>query len=320
MIMSDIITLLFGVAGGVLLYFGADYLVKGGVGIARKLRIPTLVIGLTMVAFGTSAPELTVSIDSALRGKGDISVGNVLGSNICNLALILGLCAILKPLPINKAVKRSDLPVMTLATLVFAALLFFTGGVPRWGAAVMLVMMICYIAYLFINSRRDSEAREALTGDIGEDDQGLLRSLVEFGGGLAALIFGAKYFVSGTVCAARLMHVPESVIALTVVAIGTSLPELAASLIATKKGETDIAVGNIVGSNIWNILCIMGIAPLVRPIALKNISMLDLGAMVIISLLAIPFVYIGRNITRFAGIIWLMCYIIYLALLVIKHC
>ena len=316
--MNDIFTLLLGLGGGALLYFGADYLVKGGVGIAKKLRIPTLVIGLTMVAFGTSAPELTVSIDSALRGKGDISVGNVLGSNICNLALILGLCAILRPLPVNKAVKKSDLPVMIIATLVFAALLKFTGGVPRWGAAVMLLIMIGYIAYLFINSKRDKEASEALTGEIEENDSKLWVSIIEFSGGLAALIFGAKYFVSGAVCAAKLMHVPESVIALTVVAIGTSLPELAASLIATKKGETDSAVGNIVGSNIWNILCIMGVSPLVRPIQLENISLLDMGAMLIISLLAIPFMYIGKNVTRLAGVIWFLCYIVYLVLLTVK--
>ena len=316
--MNDLLTLLLGIGGGVLLYFGADYLVKGGVGIAKKLRIPTLVIGLTMVAFGTSAPELTVSIDSALRGKGDISVGNVLGSNICNLALILGLCAILKPLPVNRAVKKIDLPVMILATLIFGGLLFFTGGIPRWGAAVMVLVMAAYIAYLFINSKRDKEACEALTGEVDEVDEKLWRSLLEFSGGLAALIFGAKYFVSGAVCAARLMHVPEAVIALTVVAIGTSVPELAASLIATRKGETDIAVGNIVGSNIWNILCIMGISPLLRPIVLEHISMFDLGAMLVISLLAIPFMYIGKNVTRFAGIIWFICYLVYLAFIVVK--
>ena len=317
--MSDIYTLLLGVVGGVLLYYGAEYLVKGGVGIARKMKIPTLVIGLTMVAFGTSAPELTVSIDAAIRGKGDISIGNVLGSNICNLALILGLCALLKPLPINKAVKKTDLPVMIAATLIFAALLFFAGGVPRWGGAVFVIIMAGYIAYLFINSKKDQEACEAITGEIDGEEQGLLRSVIEFSCGLAALIFGAKYFVSGAVCAARLIHVPEAVIALTVVAVGTSLPELAASLIATKKGETDIAVGNIVGSNIWNILCIMGVSPLARPIVLEKISLFDLGTLLVISLLTVPFVYLGKNITRFAGIIWLLCYGAYIAVIVMKY-
>ena len=317
--MSDIYTLLLGVVGGVLLYYGAEYLVKGGVGIARKMKIPTLVIGLTMVAFGTSAPELTVSIDAVIRGKGDISIGNVLGSNICNLALILGLCALLKPLPINKAVKKTDLPVMIAATLIFAALLFFAGGVPRWGGAVFVIIMAGYIAYLFINSKKDQEACEAITGEIDGEEQGLLRSVIEFSCGLAALVFGAKYFVSGAVCAARLIHVPEAVIALTVVAVGTSLPELAASLIATKKGETDIAVGNIVGSNIWNILCIMGVSPLVRPIVLEKISLFDLGTLLVISLLTVPFVYLGKNITRFAGIIWLLCYGAYIAVIVMKY-
>lgn len=316
--MADFWTLLIGLGGGVLLYFGADYLVSGGVGIARKLRIPNLVIGLTMVAFGTSAPELTVSIDAALRGKGDISVGNVIGSNICNLALILALCAVVKPLPVNKAVLKSDLPVMTIATLVLAGLLYFTGGVPRWGGIFMVLLMAVYIAYLFINSKRDKEAQEALTGEIGDDEQKLIRSLAEFFGGLAALIFGAKFFVSGAVCAAKLMHVPEAVIALTIVAIGTSLPELAASLIATIRGETDIAVGNIIGSNIWNILCIMGISPIVEPIKLTNISLFDLGAVLVISLLAIPFCFTGKRVNRAEGIVWLLCYAAYIAVLVVK--
>ena len=316
--MSNAITLLLGIVGGVLLYFGADFLIKGGVGIAKKLRIPSLIIGLTMMAFGTSAPELTVSIASALQNKGDISVGNVLGSNICNLALILGLCAIVKPLPVNKLVIKSDMPVMLIATLAFAAFLGLTNGIPRWGGIVFILMMAAYIITLFINSKRDKEAQEALTGEIGDDEQKLIRSLAEFFGGLAALIFGAKFFVSGAVCAAKLMHVPEAVIALTIVAIGTSLPELAASLIATIRGETDIAVGNIIGSNIWNILCIMGISPIVEPIKLTNISLFDLGAVLVISLLAIPFCFTGKRVNRAEGIVWLLCYAAYIAVLVVK--
>lgn len=315
--MNSVWELLFGVAGGVLLYFGADYLVSGGVGIARKLRIPSLVIGLTMVAFGTSAPELTVSIDAALRGKGDIAVGNVVGSNICNLALILGLCAAVKALPVNKAVLKVDLPVMTLATLVLVGVLYFTGGVPRWGGAVLIVLMAAYITFLFINSKRNAEAQAALTGELEDNgEKSLLRSLIEFVCGLAALVFGAKLFVSGAVCAAKLMHVPEAVIALTIVAIGTSLPELAASLIATIRGETDIAVGNIVGSNIWNILCIMGISPLIKPIRLEHISPFDLGAVTAVTLLAIPFFITGKRISRGEGIIWLLSYGTYLFLLI----
>jgi cation:H+ antiporter len=155
--MSNALTLFLGVAGGVLLYYGADFLVSGGVGIARKLRIPNLIIGLTMVAFGTSAPELTVSINAALRGKGDISVGNVIGSNICNIALILGLCAVVKALPVNRQVVKGDLPVMTLATLALAGLLYFTGGVPRWGGLIFILMMACYLAWLFISAKQSKE-------------------------------------------------------------------------------------------------------------------------------------------------------------------
>ena len=224
--MSNVITLLLGIVGGVLLYFGADFLIKGGVGIAKKLRIPSLIIGLTMMAFGTSAPELTVSIASALQNKGDISVGNVLGSNICNLALILGLCAIVKPLPVNKLVIKSDMPVMLIATLAFSAFLGLTNGIPRWGGIVFVLMMATYIVTLFINSKRDDEVKEAITGEVGDDEVNIIRAIFEFAGGLAALVYGAKLFVSGAVCAAKLANVPEAIIALTVVAIGTSLPEL----------------------------------------------------------------------------------------------
>ncbi|MBO5643890.1 MAG: calcium/sodium antiporter [Lentisphaeria bacterium] len=313
--MSNALILILGVVGGVLLYYGADFLVSGGVGIAKKLRIPNLIIGLTMVAFGTSAPELTVSIDAALRGKGDISVGNVVGSNICNIALILGLCAAVKALPVNRQVLKGDLPVMTLATLALAGLLYFTGGVPRWGGLIFILMMACYLAWLFISAKQSKEMQESLEGEISGEVQALWKSLLQFAGGLVALIFGAKYFVSGAVCAARLLSIPEAVIALTIVAIGTSLPELAASLIATKRGETDIAVGNIIGSNIWNILCIMGVSPLIRPIVLKDISHLDLAALLFISLSAIPILVTGKKVNRAEGVFWLLCYGVYMYLL-----
>ena len=314
--MSNLLTLLLGVVGGVLLYYGADFLVSGGVGIARKLRIPNLIIGLTMVAFGTSAPELTVSIDAALRGKGDISVGNVIGSNICNIALILGLCAVVRALPVNRQVLKGDLPVMTVATLALGGLLYFTNGVPRWGGLIFVLMMACYLAWLFISSKRSKEMQESISGEISDQEvQALWKSLLQFVGGLAALIFGAKYFVSGAVCAARLLSVPEAVIALTVIAIGTSLPELAASLIATYRGETDIAVGNIIGSNIWNILCIMGVSPLIKPIVLQDISRIDLAALLFISLSAIPILMTGKKVNRAEGIFWLLCYGTYIFLI-----
>ena len=182
----------------------------------------------------------------------------------------------------------------------------------------MVLLMAAYIAYLFISAKRDKDAMDAMTGEIDENEKSLVRSLAEFFGGLAALIIGARFFVSGAVCAAKLMHVPEAVIALTIVALGTSLPELAASLIATIKGETDIAVGNIIGSNIWNILCIMGISPIIKPIKLEHISNLDLTALLIISLLAIPICITGKKISRPEGIIWLVGYIAYVTLLIVK--
>ena len=309
--MSNLLTLLLGVVGGVLLYYGADFLVSGGVGIARKLRIPNLIIGLTMVAFGTSAPELTVSIDAALRGKGDISVGNVIGSNICNIALILGLCAVVRALPVNRQVLKGDLPVMTVATLALGGLLYFTNGVPRWGGLIFVLMMACYLAWLFISSKRSKEMQESISGEISDQEvQALWKSLLQFVGGLAALIFGAKYFVSGAVCAARLLSVPEAVIALTVIAIGTSLPELAASLIATYRGETDIAVGNIIGSNIFNISLILGVSSQVMPLTSSGITSIDYLVMIGAAIIPLLFGFKGK-IGRAGGALMFICFIAY---------
>lgn len=305
--MNSVIEILGGILGAVMLYYGADYLISGGVSLAKKLHIPTLVIGLTLVAFGTSAPELVVSIDAGIKGHGDIAAGNIIGSNICNVALILGLCSVICPLNVNKKLFKIDLPVLLGSAVLFSLFVFLTGGINRWQAAIFAVGLISYTLVRVFFDREDVEAE----ANENASNSSVLKMILSIIGGLAALVFGAKFFVNGAVCVARLCNVSEAIIGLTIVALGTSLPELATSVIASIKKEGDIAIGNIVGSNIFNILAIMGIAPLVTPLSTPGINLLDLAVMLLCSVLLIVFMRTGYLISRIEGIIFLVIYFAY---------
>ena len=281
--MSDLLVISGGAVGAVMLYFGADLLVKGGVAIAAKLRIPSLVVGLTLVAFGTSAPELVVSILSAISGNGDISVGNVIGSNVCNLGLILGLCALIRPLKINDNMLKLDLWVLLFSAAVLGTWLYVNNGIGRIGSGLLLLIAAVYLTLLFRNAKKDRDRTEK---SAAAPTAPLYLGLVWFFSGMLLLIFGAKLFVNGAVRISQLLGMSEAVIGITIVAFGTSLPELATSCVATIKGEDDIASGNIIGSNIWNILCIMGIAPMIRPIELHSVFPVDVLALGIFALIS----------------------------------
>ena len=305
--MNNVIEILGGVLGAVMLYYGADFLISGGVSLAKKLRIPTLVIGLTLVAFGTSAPELVVSIDAGISGKGDIAAGNIIGSNICNVALILGLCSVICPLNVNKKIFKIDLPVLLVSAVLFSIFVFYSNGINRWQSAIFTVGLISYTLIRVFFDREDVEAE----ANENASNSSILKMILSIIGGLAALVFGARFFVAGAVCIARLCNVSEAIIGLTIVALGTSLPELATSVIASIKKEGDIAIGNIVGSNIFNILAIMGIAPLVTPLSTPGINLLDLAVMLLCSVLLIVFMRTGYLISRIEGIIFLVIYFAY---------
>lgn len=315
--MKTILDLAGGIAGIALLYYGADFLISGCVGIARKLHIPELVIGLTLVAFGTSAPEFVVSLNAVFAGKGDIAVGNIVGSNICNIALIVGLCAMISPLAVNKKLFKMDVPIMLAATVLLSLFLWFSSGVNRWQSATLLALMAGFIAWQCRSALKNREDAEALTADL--DDGGKQHNIVVLlcfvAGGLAGLVFGAQLFVNGAVCAARLLKVPEAIIGLSIVAFGTSLPELATSLVASLKKEGDIAIGNVIGSNIFNILFILGIAPLIRPFEAPGIKLLDAGVMCGVTLLLIPFMRSKYTISRIEGGILFALYVAYIAVL-----
>lgn len=317
--MKTILELVGGIAGIVLLYFGADFLIRGGVGIARKLHIPELIVGLTLVAFGTSAPEFVVSLSAVFAGKGDIALGNIVGSNICNIALILGVCAAIRPIAVNPRLFKMDLPIMFVATLLLAGFLVFTRGVSRLQAAVFLFLMVGFILRQFFAAQKNREEAAALTAELQEnaglENRSVAVLLLMTVGGALGLVAGARLFVNGAVCAARLLGVPEAIIALSLVALGTSLPELATSLIAAVRKEGDIAVGNVVGSNIFNILFILGIAPMVRPFSAPGIHPADCAVMVLVTVLAIPFMWTKKTISRSEGALLLAIYVAYIVFL-----
>lgn len=311
-----------GLIGLLLLYYGAEFLVKGGVNLATRMKISPLVIGLTLVAFATSAPELVVSVDSALKGMGNISIGNVVGSNICNITLILGLCAVITPLRVNRKLFRLDVPVLILSCLVFALFCFFGQGINRWQGGVFFLSIIAY-TFWSVWKAKQIEKRNLKIAHDAEEKLGAERefpvtlALLLVAAGLAGLIGGAKLFVGCAIYLAKALSVSDAVIGLTIVAVGTSLPELATSVVAAIKGEKDIAIGNVVGSNIFNILAIMGVAPLFRPLHAPGISLVDLGLMVFCTLVLYPIMKTGYKISRTEGIFLLAVYLAYTVWLIL---
>ena len=323
------------VLGVALLYYGAEFLVKGGVSLALKAHISRLVIGLTLAAFATSAPELVVSIDSALRGSADISLGNVVGSNICNVALILGLCAVLHPMPFHANLKKFDLPVMLFAMLALTGFYFLSHGINRWEGAFFFLCILTYTTLNVILSKKQ-EAKKAADGaaetkaetDSGVDPEveesmkkplGVPLALLAVAGGVAMLVFGAKSFLIAAVAFADAAGISEAVTGLTIVAVGTSLPELATSFVAALKGENDIAIGNIVGSNIFNVFCILGIVPVISPLMGQSIRGLDFAVMLGTSGALFLFGMFGKRLNRVQGALLLASYIAYTVYLVMHH-
>ena len=306
-------SVLGGLLGLVLLYYGAEFLVKGGTSIALKMKISPLVIGLTLVAYATSAPELVVSIDAAMKGLGDVSMGNIVGSNICNIALILGLCAMITPLRVNANLLKFDVWVMILSAIALLVCYIFTGGVSRlWGMGFFLCCLT-YTIWSIYSSKRENATEET-------PQQKVYNIYLAIGmtvGGLGFLIGGAKLFVNAAIFLAKTCGVSDAVIGLTVVAVGTSLPELATSVVAAIKKQQDIAIGNVVGSNIFNILAILGIAPIINPIATKDISLIDMGLMLGVSLLLFPMMKTGMRKNRLEGLVLLLVYIGYTIYLIV---
>jgi cation:H+ antiporter len=322
--------IMLGLMGFVLLYYGADWLVKGSSSLARSLGVTPLVIGLTVVAFGTSTPELVVSVVSAVKSKSMIAVGNVVGSNICNIALILGIAALLHPIHSHPAVVRRDIPIMVGVSVYLLVLLSVDSNLGRLEG---LSLVVGVVAYTFLNyywARKSNGPSPALRAVAlaGEVEQiGYVpsrpRQLLMIVGGVAGVVIGAELVVDAAVVVMTALGVGEKFIGLTIVAFGTSLPELATSVVAALRNEMDISIGNLVGSNVFNLLSVLGLAALVRPIHIPGGffgSGLWLDVLVMIAISALPYFMMRRDFTlsrRQAGIL-LGCYGVYLAHLIIR--
>ena len=308
----------FLIVGFLLLIFSGDFLVKGAVSIALKLRLSTLVIGMTIVSFGTSAPELLVSIKAALGGHPDISIGSVVGSNISNIALILGITALVFPITVSKATLRIDWPMMMLSTLLFVVVVM-DGELSAWEGILFIVFLISFIVWLIRNSRKGS-AVPAAVDEVNEEEKNLplWKGVGLVGLGAVGLVLGADLMLKGAVEIARYYDVSERIIGLTIVAFGTSLPELITSCVAAFRKEADISIGNLIGSNIFNILAILGITSIIHPISVSSsIINSDNYILLGITFLVFPLMYFGRKLTRGKGFLLFFVYTTYLIYLIV---
>ena len=311
------LTYLLFIAGSlVVLYFGANWLVKGAASVAERLGVSSLVVGLTVVAFGTSTPELIVSTQAALDGLGGISIGNVLGSNIGNIGLILGLSAMIYPLTAHMQLIRFDTPIMIAAALLFLVL-FLDNTIGRIEGLVFVALVVSYTVFNVVKSRKENQKQ--VLNEFDESVPKISRhwafDVVYIILGLAALIIGSEFLVKNAVGLARMLGLSEAVIGLTIVAVGTSMPELATSIVAAVKKQPDIAIGNVVGSNIFNILGILGITALIKPISSPDINLTDMLVMIGMSLLLLPFIKSGFTLRRWEGAMLFMIYIAYIVYL-----
>lgn len=307
------------VVGLVLLVVGADVLVRGAARLAANLGIPSLVIGLTVVAFGTSAPELAVSVKAAYSGQAELAIANVVGSNIFNVLFILGVAAIISPLIVSQQLIRQDVPIMIGVSLV-AVLMVLDGQIGRVEAAALATGLVVYTVFLFYQGRKQGVA--VADGEVGEMlsvETPVWKNILLVIGGLILLVIGARWLVQSAVEIASAWGVSEAVIGLTIVAAGTSLPEVMTSIVATLKGERDIAIGNVVGSNIFNILCVLGISGLVSPTPLlagAQMAQIDIPVMLAVAALCAPLFFTGAILSRIEGALFLVLYVAYVWFLI----
>ena len=297
-------------AGFYLLTVAADWLVNGAANLAKRIGVSSLVIGLTVVAFGTSMPELVVSVDASLAGNPGIAVGNVVGSNIFNIALILGIAALIQPIACSKTVIRRDVPVMISITGLFW---YLTQDrlISRVESISLFCLLAIYTIYSYYKARKEPQSEEN-TDTPGEKPTTLLTELRLIIAGLVAMIAGSKLLLHGSVAIAKAGGVSDEVIGLTLIAAGTSLPELATSIVAATKGQSDIAVGNVVGSNIFNILGILGVAGMILPLEVsEHMAKIDCPLMFVISLGCLPIMRSDLKITRLEGVVLLAAYLGY---------
>lgn len=318
--MSELQIILYILGGSAGLFIGAEGLVRGSSSLALRLGISPLVVGLTVVAFATSGPELVVSVKAAIEGNPGIVVGNVVGSNICNIALILGVAALISPIQIKTQVVRREIPILIIITLIFLllfVLLDFT--ISRITGALFVIGIIAYIIFGYkyaLNEKNSQGLSKEFEESIPKTAYNIWQIILLMIFGFGLLILGSNLFVDGAVAIAVKLGVSQAVIGLTIVALGTSLPELTTSIVASFKNENDIAIGNAVGSNVFNILSILGISSIIRPISDSGVTLIDLSIMMFFTILILPLSKSKFTLRRWEGAILFggyIAYIIYLA-------
>ncbi len=314
------------VVGFIILIKGADLLVDGASSIGVKLKLPSIVIGLTIVSFGTSLPELLVNMVASFNGNSQLAIGNVLGSNIANILLILGISALIRPLPITKNTYFSEIPFSLIATLLVGflanATIFNeadqTDGLllSSYDGVVLLFFFVLFLSYVYVVAKQNNDEIEGLEIPIMTNQKSVIYILI----GIVGLYFGGQWVVNGAIELATLFGMSQSFIGLTIVAIGTSLPELVTSIIAVRRNNTDIAVGNAVGSNIFNLLWILGLSATIKPLAFEVVSNSDIFMIIIASTMLIMAVIVGKKtvISRWEGLWFFLAYIAYMVFLVIR--
>lgn len=310
--MTNIIFLILGLAA---VLWGADRFTDGAGTLALKMNVPQIVVGLTIVAFGTSAPELCVSLFSALKGSSGLAIGNIVGSNIFNTLAIVGCAAVVAPIAISRNTVRKDMPFAASASVLLLLICLVGHGVPRWGAAVLLAGFVPFMVYTFLLARQG--AADDQSGAGARKNYSTPRCVLLIVVGLACLIVGSNIFVDGATGIARSLGVSDAVIGLTIVSCGTSLPELATSVIAARKGQSGIAIGNVVGSNVFNILLILGLTGLVCPMTMGGITLVDLGVMTASMLVLWAMAYTRYRVERWEGAVLLLLFIGYISWLVV---
>ena len=315
------IDILWIVAGLVLILVGSDWLVEGASGVARKYGISEFIIGMTIVGIGTSMPELVSSLISAIQGHGDMALGNVTGSNICNILLILGVTALISPIKYTRSNIRKDIPFAILVSLFLMVMLYNcfglfgemgTPGISRVDALYLLSIFAVFMIDSFKSAKNGAEEEEASMKPMP-----MGKAIIFILLGLAGLIFGGQVFVDHTVSIAERFHVSEAFISITLMAVGTSLPELATCVVAAMKGKNQLALGNVIGSNIFNIALIIGTSAAISPFEIQSISTVDMGMVIVVVVLLwlAAFTFKKKKLDRVEGVIFLLAYIAYITYL-----
>lgn len=305
----EFLAIIFGL---ILLIKGGEWLMKAAVSLSLSMRVPKIVIGMTVVSFATSAPELIVSLQSSLSGHSDLALGNVIGSNIANLAFVLAITILISPITVTQSFYKTDWPMMILATLLFIGFLNSDQGLEQWEGACLFILLIVFLVYLILFQK------QAVYDEAPEDDEllPLQKTISYFFLGSVGLWLGSETLVKGAISLANSLGVSERIISITVVSIGTSIPELSASIIAVINKEKAISIGNLIGSNIFNLMAVMGVTALVNPIPVGDLNMLsnDIWWMLGISLMILPLVFLPRKkqLGRLDGLILLILYVCFL--------